>query len=134
MEDRKHRPTHPDPTPSAQGQSETTAQGARRRLSRIVHDHKGTARVEWQDAPPDHVRQVFEIEGARASPSGTGRSLDTGSLAVNSEDTHNPYMRIPEADRQRGPNGRTDLRKLSAWIKMMRELEEAKKRNGGDED
>ena len=88
--------------------------------------------MEWRDAPPDHVRQVFEIEGVSTSPSGTGRSLDTGSLAVNSEDTHNPYMRIPEADRHRGSTSRTDLRKLSAWIKLMRELEEAKKRNGGD--
>jgi hypothetical protein len=102
-------------------------------LSRIVHDHKGTARVEWQDAPPDHVRQVFEIEGARPVPSGTGRSLDTGSLAVHSEDSHNPYMRIPEADHPRGANGRTDLRKLGAWIKMMRELEEAKKRKDEEE-
>jgi hypothetical protein len=132
MEDRKHRPTHPGPTPSAQGQPETAAPGARRRSSRIVHDHKGTARVEWQDAPPDHVRQVFEIEGARTAPSGNGRSLETGSLAVHSEDTHNPYMRIPEADRRRGSTSRTDLRKLSAWIKLMRELEEAKKRNGDD--
>jgi hypothetical protein len=39
-----------------------------------------------------------------------------------------PYMRIPEAERQRAPGHRTDLRKLSAWIKMMRELEEAKQR------
>jgi hypothetical protein len=38
-------------------------------------------------------------------------------------------MRIPEAERKRGPGTRTDLRRLSAWIKMMRELEEAKKRN-----
>jgi hypothetical protein len=133
MEDRKHRQTHPGPTRSAQGQPETTSPAARRRLGKIVHDHKGTAHVEWHDAPADHVRQVFEIEGARTAPSGTGRGLDTGSLAVNSEDSHNPYTRIPEADRPRGPNGRTDLRKLGAWIKMMRNLEEAKKRKDDEE-
>ena len=30
---------------------------ARRRLSRIVHDHKGNATVEWLDAPADYERQ-----------------------------------------------------------------------------
>ena len=34
---------------------------------------------------------------------------------------------VPEADRKRSSSQRTDLRKLSAWIKMMRSLEEAKK-------
>ena len=38
---------------------------ARRRLSRIVHDHKGNAMVEWLDAPADYDRQKFEIEGAQ---------------------------------------------------------------------
>src|SRR5262249_15599579 len=38
--------------------------GERRRLSRIVHDHKGNAIVEWLDAPEDTERQVLEIEGA----------------------------------------------------------------------
>jgi hypothetical protein len=48
--------------------------------------------------------------------------------------SHDPYMRIPEADRKRAPGQRTDLRKLSAWIKMMRSLEEAKLRDGDDEE
>ena len=42
-------------------------------------------------------------------------------------------MRIPESERNRTPGQKTDLRKLSAWIKMMRSLEEAKKRDGGEE-
>jgi hypothetical protein len=58
-------------------------------------------------------------------------AIDTGSLALaGEEDSHNPYMRIPEADRKRVPGQKTDLRKLSAWIKMMRELETAKKERG----
>jgi hypothetical protein len=59
--------------------------------------------------------------------------LDTGSLAIERENSHDPYTRIPEADRKHGSSTRTDLRKLSAWIKMMRSLEEAKK-NRDDED
>jgi hypothetical protein len=61
------------------------------------------------------------------------KRINTGSLSIQSDDTHNPYMRIPEADRKRAPGQRTDLRKLSAWIKMMRALEEAKKNQGEDD-
>jgi hypothetical protein len=43
-------------------------------------------------------------------------------------------MRVPEADHKRGSTTRTDLRKLSAWIKLMRSLEEAKKRKDEDDD
>jgi hypothetical protein len=103
-----------------------------RRLSRIVHDHKGNAIVEWLDAPGEVDRPRFEIEGARQPAVSPRRSLSTGSLAVQKSDSFDPYMRIPEPERKRAPGQRTDLRKLSAWIKMMRSLEEAKK-NRGDE-
>ena len=86
----------------------TMSKDARRRSSRIVHDHKGTATVEWLDAPADHERQPL-------------------SLSAQTEDSHNPYTRIPETEPNRAPGQRTDLRKLSAWIKMMRSVEEAKK-------
>jgi hypothetical protein len=87
----------------------------RRRGSKIVHDHKGTAIVEWVDRPESYERPVLEVEEA-------------GPLAIQTESPHNPYMRIPETIRQRAPGERRDLRKLSAWIKMMRALEEAKQR------
>ncbi len=104
---------------------------ARRRLSKVVHDHKGTATVEWYDAPDDHERQVFQIEETRPGADG----INTGSLSIQGDaPSHDPYMRIPESERKRAPGQRTDLRKLGAWIKMMRELEEAKKRSGNDED
>jgi hypothetical protein len=105
---------------------------ARRRISRIVHDHKGNATVEWLDAPADYERQKFEIEGAppAAAPK---HGLKTGSLAIQNDDSHDPYRRISESERNRAPGQKTDLRKLSAWIKMMRSLEEAKKRDGGEE-
>src|SRR6266705_7212475 len=119
MADPKHRlhgPARPDTEPRAE----------RRHLSRVVHDHKGTAVVQWYDAPPDYERPTFEIEGASA-PTTHNRVLDTGSLAIERDDSHDPYMRVPEADSKRASGTRTDLRKLSAWIKMMRSLEEAKK-------
>jgi hypothetical protein len=102
---------------------------ARRRISRIVHDHKGNATVEWLDAPADYERQRFEIEGAKQPATPPKRGLSAGSLAIESHDSNDPYMRIPESERTRtpAPGQRTDLRKLSAWIKMMRSLEEAKK-------
>ncbi len=55
-------------------------------------------------------------------------STSVGSAVDAFDPYSHPYMRIPEADRQRVPGRKTDLRRLSAWIKMMRELEEAKKR------
>ena len=75
---------------------------------------------------------VLEIEGARQAAQPAKRGLKTGDLSIKTEDTHNPYMRVPEAEGRRAPGQRTDLRKLSAWIKMMRAMEEPKKR--GDED
>lgn len=131
MADPKHRWSHP--APPAKNDAEPNA--GRRRLSRIVHDHKGNATVQWYDAPADYERPVLEIEGAREPAPPLNRNLSTGSLAVESDDSHDPYARSPEADRKRVPAGsttRTDLRKLSAWIKLMRSLEEAKKRKGED--
>jgi len=90
----------------------------RRRSSRIVHDHKGTASVEWHDAPADYERPKFEIEGSR--------------LSIETQESYDPYTRGIEIERKRAPGQRTDLRKLSAWIKMMRSLEEAKKNRGND--
>jgi hypothetical protein len=111
-----------------QDPSDTVPKGERRRLSRIVHDHKGNATVEWLDAPGDYERPLLEIEGSRqpAAPP-TKRAANAGSLHIESADSHNPYTRIPETERKGGSGTRTDLRKLSAWIKMMRALEEAKK-------
>jgi|KBSSwiStaDraftv2_1062776.scaffolds.fasta_scaffold00351_31 hypothetical protein len=122
MADPKHRSTRPTGAEPKDG---------RRRLSRVVHDHKGTAIVEWYDAPGDYDRPVLEIEGARTAPK---RGLSTGSLEIESAETHDPYMRGAEGDRKRTPGQRTDLRKLSAWIKMMRSLEEAKKRRDEDDE
>jgi hypothetical protein len=118
----------------SQDQSEPLPAGERRRLSKVVHDHKGNASVVWYDAPADYERPVFEIEGPRQPPHSPKRTSDTGSLAIEAGDTHNPYTRTPASEHKRGSGARTDLRKLSAWIKLMRQLEESKRGGGNEED
>ena len=98
--------------------------GERRRLSRVRHDDRGNAYVEWVDVPADMVkRPKLEIQGES-----TELQLDTPQTSCD------PYSNRAGAARTRGGSGntsRTDLRKLSEWIKMMRELEERKRDGGG---
>ena len=89
----------------------------RRRIGRIVHDDRGNASVDWLDAPDDYERQVFELE---EPPS---------ALAIQkAQRTFNPYetATAPEPRKSAGP--KKDLKKLSEWIKMMRDLEERRRR------
>lgn len=97
--------------------------GERRRLSRVRHDDRGNAYVEWVDAPAELVeRPVLRIQ------------RDPQELQLETErGAYNPYANDAGAARKTGNTTRTDLRKLSEWIKMMRELED-RKRNGEDED
>jgi hypothetical protein len=125
MADTKQRNDSADPTDSAPS-------AERRRLSKVVHDDKGNATVQWHDAPADYVRPVFEIEGGVRTQKPANSPLKRDPLTFAAEDTHNPYTRVPDGDRKRDVGNRTDLRKLSAWIKLMRELED-KKRGGGEE-
>lgn len=95
----------------------------RRRIGQVVHDERGNASVSWHDAPADHERPVLEL-------------LGNPGLALKVEETFNPYARGGLRRELRAPNGgtaRTDLRKLSEHIKLMRALEE-RKRNGDPED
>ena len=104
----------------------------RRRMSRIVHDDRGNASVQWHDAPADYERPVFEIE----SGTGTHRRLDsrlrTDGLSLEQANAFDPYASSRPVERKptpkTGTTTRTDLRKLSEWIKMMREIEERKLR------
>jgi hypothetical protein len=83
----------------------------------VVHDDRGNASVEWQAAPANHVRPVFEVQAE-------------GGLALKSEETsYDPYA---SKGQRRSGGARTDLRRLSEWIKLMRELED-RKRNAGEE-
>ena len=98
----------------------------RRRIAMIVHDERGNASVDWRDAPvDDSERPVLEILGEPA-------------LAVKQEPlSYDPYARArmprDSGPRASGSTQRTDLRRLSEHIKLMRALEE-RKRRGEDED
>ena len=98
----------------ATGQTATTSK-ERRRIGRIVHDDRGNKTVDWLDAPADYKRTVLEVE---SEPHG---------LAIQKPPrTFDPYARATPAEPPKNTGPRKDLRKLSEWIKMMRELEERK--------
>jgi hypothetical protein len=95
----------------------------------VVHDDRGNASVEWRAAREDEERQVLELLG------------DDGLSLKTDETSYDPYARNRTSTAgakgrtgATGPTGaprRTDLRKLSEWIKQMRELE-ARKREDAD--
>jgi len=103
-------------------------------LSRIVHDDRGNASVEWLDAPSDYERPKLEIESA----TGTHRRLTVPEgLALESQNHYDPYANsrpVEGKPSKSGTTSRTDLRKLSEWIKLKRELEERKLRGDSDVD
>jgi hypothetical protein len=106
-----------------------TPEAERRRIGKVVHDERGNASIKWRDAPADLERPVLEV-------------LGEPSLTLKNEESYDPYARRSSGSGDngagngggsgsRGGGARTDLRKLSEWIKMMRERE-ARKRNGDD--
>jgi hypothetical protein len=114
------------PAPDTQGTGESAN---RRRVGRVVHDDRGQASVEWHDAPEDYERLKLEIqEGARPAERPKSRRGEPQPLAVSRERAFNPYQRaIPERSAAaQPPSSKRDLRELSKWIKMMREIEEQK--------
>ena len=101
-----------------------------------MHDDRGNASVQWLDAPADYERPVFEVETNTARMRRLQCGLGAEKLSLEAEQAFNPYSNpTPVArkigDAGRGATSRTDLRKLSEWIKMMRELEERKQQGGG---
>jgi hypothetical protein len=112
-------PNDKDTAPEEPGES-----GERRRIGRVVHDERGSASVEWWNAPDDYERPVLSIEG-----SGVKSDAD---LSIKNDDTFNPYDRKPDSTVPNDRTGKRDLKKLSAWLKLMREMEERKKK-GEDE-
>ena len=93
---------------------DSRAAAERRRVAKVVHDDRGNASVEWRAAADGEERPVLEV-------------LGEDGLALNSEEvSYDPYARNRPL-RARSNSRRTDLRKLSEWIKRMRELEERKR-------
>jgi hypothetical protein len=121
--------TPPTDNKDSTTRADTSASGERRRMGRIVHDDRGSASLEWRDAPDDYDRPVFRIEGTGVKES---------PLTLRNDDSFNPYERTPDKAPPvagRAPvksGGKRDLRKLGEWMKLMREMEERKKR--GDDD
>jgi hypothetical protein len=120
----------------------------RRRIGQIVHDDRGSASVQWHDAPLDHERQKFEIENTRGSGRGDTKLRGGLQLEVRNDDTFNPYDRGADTFSGRpgmpngpqggqgspgGKGGKRDLKKLSEWLKLMRAMEERKKNGEVDE-
>jgi hypothetical protein len=105
------------------GVPDAAPEGERRRVGTVVHDERGNASVSWRDAPADLDMERPPLE-----------VLDNPGLTLKPEDIYNPYSRGKPRDGMRtspppvSRGARTDLRKLSEWIKMMRELEERKRR------
>jgi len=108
-------PSNKKPTPTSTGSD-------RRRIGLIVHDDRGMASVEWRDAPADEQRPVLEV-------------LGNPQLTLQNDESFDPYARHTASLPKPNPGNttRTDLRKLSEWIKMKRELEARKLRGGDDE-
>jgi len=95
----------------------------RRRIGVIMRDDRGEASVEWHDAPVDYERPVFRILG---SP----------ELALKNDASYDPYAHPAVTPRRtsHGNTTRTNLRKLSEWIKMKRALEERQLRGNDDDE
>ena len=105
------------------GPASDSGNNDRRRIGRIVHDDRGNALVEWEEAPADYERPVLEIRN---------------ELSLENHQSFDPYSSSRALDHKAPPRtgntSRTDLRKLSEWIKMMRELEQRKLSEGEDEE
>jgi hypothetical protein len=104
----------------------------RRRVSQIVHDERGNARVEWIDAgfagqPIERAPLTIEKTPARGEPA----KLTVERVRAKGFD---PYQRVGNAHvpEPKKPAGKRDLRKLGEWIKLKRELE-ARKTSGEPE-
>ena len=104
----------------------------RRRVSQIVHDERGNARVEWIDAGCAGVpleRAPLSIEPIPAR--GVNAKLTVERKGAGGFD---PYARVGAAhipEVKKAPV-KKDLRKLGEWIKLKRELESRKSEDDND--
>ncbi|HTV80397.1 MAG TPA: hypothetical protein VMF03_19245 [Steroidobacteraceae bacterium] len=100
----------------------TEAESAqRRRIGRVVRDDRDGASVEWVEAPDDYQRVPLSIEST-LPPNGI-----KPASGYDPYETMTPHRAAAKAAPDKRPAKR-DLRRLSDWIKQMRELEVRKKR------
>jgi hypothetical protein len=105
-----------------------------------VHDDRGTASVEWREAPSDYERQKFEIEKSGASGRGDTklrRGFEPRIELEKEPESFNPYDHKPvpgSAPPAAAKGGKRDLKKLSEWLKLMKAMEERKKNGDSTED
>ena len=114
MDNTRKKPTSRNNTPVSDAE--------RRRVGRIVRDDRGNATLSWYDAPANYKRDVLELED------------EPGALSIKkAAPTFDPYSRadLPEAKKAAGP--KKDLKKLSEWIKLMRDLEDRKRKDESEE-
>jgi hypothetical protein len=123
---RKKFPKPPEP-------AETAAAAHQRRLAKIVHDDRGSASVEWHEAPDNYNRPVLAVDDPLAVTRNSKVRGGIEVLHINKDNTFNPYERQIGAPKAQNGGTRSDLRKLSEYIKMMREREERNKNGGGEE-
>ena len=90
-----------------------------------MRDDRGCAIVEWRDAPQNYKRPVLELEETAAARAGAQDQRP--GKATPAAEPFNPYERFGIKEK-RTSAPRRDLRALSKWIQMMRELEERKAR------
>jgi hypothetical protein len=95
---------------------------ARRRIGKVVRDDRDSATVEWVDAPAGYSRVPLSIEST-LPPGGV-----KPASGYDPYETITPQRAAANAATDKRPVKR-DLRKLSEWIKQMREHEERKKRD-----
>ena len=105
----------------------------RRRVSQIVHDDRGNARVEWIDAGYAGA----PLERAPLSVEPTPARGEHGKLKVERKGStgFDPYARIGAAhipEPKKAQTGKRDLRKLGEWIKLKRELDSRKSQDDHD--
>jgi len=93
-------------------------------MGRVVHDDRGCASVEWMDVPANQPRTVLELEDTVRAQRRLQNARENPVTKAPRQDTFNPYQRAAGTTSAGGP--RRDLRKLSKWIKTMREVEERK--------
>src|SRR5215469_2850986 len=96
----------------------------RRRIAKVVHDERGNASVEWVKAPEEGERVALSLEDTEttARPGGGYDPYQKGAKArLGGAPSKQPGTGTPQR-----PGKPRDLRKLSEWIKQMRELEARK--------